>query len=335
MLAAVRIAARRRQSREARRAAEAAAVVPLVQDAIAAYLGGKPNLTQLRQFSASHPNAVQETIFRFQARLGGGDRERLGALAIDLGFLQSWCEAAESRDAGLRRTGFTRLAALSSCESVRRLTGDLPERALKDPDAKVRLDAMRALLESDQRRDAELAFEAVLAVPPAERLKLAPAIRRHAMELCEKSIPKALRRSPESDLLVLLQILNSWECALTLDDLGALAEHPSAAIRRETMRLLAMVPPTPQNRSALVTGLASKEPEVSLAAVHALGRLRLRSAIPQLTACLRRGWEPLAKAAAAVLACLGPEGRLALEGQLPNPDPIASGAAREALEACA
>jgi HEAT repeat protein len=333
LLVAVLALVIRGQLRKRRRGTEAAAMTPEVRDAVTAYLGGKPDLSQLRHFTATSPAAVQNTIFGFQARLGGGDRERLGVLAIELGFVRNWCESAHSRDAAVRRDAFSRLAALSSCESVRRLTDDLPEHGLKDSDPKVRLEATRALLESDQKRHVEVTFEAALALAPPERLELAPAIRRHAMQLCEQAIPKALGKLPESDLVILLRLLTSWECALTLADLGALADHPSVQVRCETMRLLAMLPPTPQNRRALMTGLASKEVEVSLAAVYALGRLRLQSAVPYLTACLRRGSESLAKAAAAVLAGLGPDGCSALEGQLPNPDPIASGAAREALGA--
>jgi hypothetical protein len=321
-----------RRARQKRRCEQDAAMLPMVRDAVAAYLGGKHDLSQLRHFAASFATAVQETIFDFQARLGGGDRERLGVLAIDLGFIQAWCQDAQSRDTAVRRSAFSRLAALSSCESVRRLSDDLPERGLKDSDPKVRPEATRALFESDERRHVEIAFEAALSLSPSERLQLSPAIRRHAMQLCEEAIPKALAKSSEGDLLVLLRILNSWECVLMLADLGDLADHPSAAVRAETMRLLAMAPPTPQNRRALMTGLASMNVEVSLAAVYALGRLRLHTAIPNLTACLRRGSESLAKAAAAVLAGLGPDARCALEDQLPNPDPIASGAAREALQ---
>lgn len=333
ILGVLLIAGLRRRERQKRRCAQDAAMLPAVRDAVAAYLGGKHGLAQLRHFADSSPSAVHETIFDFQARLGGGDRERLGILAIDLGFIQTWCEDAQSRDTLIRRSGFSRLAALSSCESVRPLTDDLPERGLKDSDPKVRLEAARALFESDYRRHVEIAFGATLTLSPQERLQLAPAIRRHAILLCEEAIPKALAKSSEGDLLVPLRILNSWECVLMLADLGDLADHPSAAVRAETMRLLAMVPPTPQNRSALMTGLASKDIEVGLAAICALGRLRLHSAIPNLTACLRRGSESLAKAAGTVLAGLGPDARSALEGQLPNPDPIASGAAREALQA--
>jgi hypothetical protein len=68
-----------------------------------------------------------------------------------------------------------------------------------------------------------------------------------------------------------------------------------------------------------------------MAAVETVGRLKLPDAIPQVTSCLRRKIESLARAAATVLAEMGPGGRGALEGQVGNRDPIASRAAREAL----
>jgi len=321
-----------KQSLAARRRAAAITLGPAMREAITTYLGGNSNLAELRRMAAESAEEVEESLLGFQARLGGNDRERLGELAIELGFVQEWCEAAESHDLEKRRRGFSRIAALAQSEAVRRMAGDLPERGLKDSDTKVRVEAARALLESDERRRLEQAFQAALGFSPLAQLEIASLMRRHALTLCESAIPDVLRKGCGRELLITLRLLSSWECALPLPDLGDLSEHPDPEIRCETMRLLALLPPTPQNRRALLNGLTGSDLEVSLAAVAALDRLKMRTAMPQLTSCLRRKSEPLARAAAAVLATMGLDGAKALEGQLPNPDPIASGAAREALE---
>lgn len=321
-----------KQSREARRREEAIAVAPAVREAVTTYLCGNSDLTELRQLTARSAAQVEESILGFQARLGGNDRERLGELAVNLGFVSSWCDDSESADLEVRRRGFVRLAALAQSEAVRRMIDDLPERGLKDADPMVRLESARALLESGSDRALDLAFEAALTFTPLAQLEIASLLRRHAMRLCESIIPRALRNGSVNQLLVTLPLLNSWECALPLADIGSLACHPDPRVRLEIMRLLSLVPPTPANRRALLTGLADSDLEVNLAAVAALDRLKMRAAMPHLTSCLRRGSESLARAAAGVLGTMGGDGLRALEGQLPNPDPIASGAAREVLE---
>jgi hypothetical protein len=328
------VSAMRKQSLATRRHAAASALVPVVRDAVTTYLGGNADLTALRKMTAQYPQEVEACLFGFQARLGGDDRERLGELAVTLGLVQTWCEAAESQDLEARRRGYSRIAGLAQSEAVRRMADDLPQRGLKDEDPKVRLEAARALLESGQGRSLELAFRAALTFSPLAQLEIASLLRRHAMTLCESTVPKALKSGSPNDRLTVLRLLNSWECALPLPDVEELADHDDPRIRRETMRLLALLPPTTQNRRALLNGLTGSDLEVSLAAVAALDRLKMRTALPQLTSCLRRGSEPLAHAAAGVLSAMGPEGIRALQDQLPNPDPIASGAAQEALEQC-
>ena len=320
-------------ARRARRAAEAAAGGP-VREALAVYLGGNSDLVRLKDLARQYPVQVEETILAFQGKLGGRERARLGLLAYYLGFVAGWCEKAKSTDPAVRRTAFARIAALSHCEAVRQMSGGIPMRGLKDPDAQVRLEAVRALIHSEEKENINLAFEAALAATPLARLQLAPLLRRHAFLLCEEAIPRALRAGPVPDLLKALRLLCSWECSLPLDDLSEPASHPNSEVRKEALRLLAMLPPTPENRRAVLANLVEEDTSVAMAAVATVGRLRLPAALPRVTSCLRRGDEKLARAAARVLADMPPVGWQALEDQVRNPDPIASRAAREALEAC-
>jgi hypothetical protein len=306
---------------------------PAIQDAVALHLSGSNDLTELRGLAKAHPEAVQSSILAFQGMVGGTDR--LAELALSLGFVEQWCEASHSSRVSERRRAFSRIAALSRAEPVRRMTGTIPAAGLQDVDDQVRLDASRALVCSEEPAQVARVFEAVLRDAPLNRALLAPMLRRHAAELCHTTIPRALTTLGAVDLVNLLRLLASWECSLPLVDVSPLAGHPMLEVRVETMRLLARVPINAMNRGAILRGLSDPDLAVLTAAVESVGRLKLPEAIPQVTACLRRHDAGLAQAAAAVLADLGPEGRGALEGQLGNPDPIAAKAARQALEMAA
>jgi hypothetical protein len=312
-----------------RRLAELAAS-PAIQDAVALHLSGNNDLTQLRSLAKAHPEALEASILAFQSMIGG--TTRLAELALDLGLVEQWCVAAHSRKPAQRRRAFSRIAAMAHAEPVRRVAGDIPVAGLSDSDEQVRLEAARAMVCSEDPGQVARVFEAMLTDAPLNRMLLAPMLRRHAAVLCSTAIPKALAVLDTEDLLNLLRLLASWECSLPLlVELGPLAERPEAAVRFETMRLLARVPTNPMNRGAILCGMTDRDPAVAMAAVATVGRLKLPDAIPQVTSCLGRSVEGLARAAAIVLSELGPEGRRALEGQVGNPDPIASMAAREAL----
>ena len=315
-------------SRKRRLAALAAE--PAIQEAIAVHLGGSNDLTQLRALTAAHPEAVQVSILAFQAMVGR--TTRLAELALSLGFVEHWCEAAHSSDLAGRRRAFSGIAALAHAEPVRRRAGNIPALGLQDADEQVRLEASRALICSEEPAQVARVFEAVLRDAPLNRALLAPMLRSHAAALCDTTVPNALNTLGAGEMVNLLRLLASWECSLPLPDVSPLAEHPMVEVRVEAMRLLARVPANAMNRAAIHCGLADNDLKVVMAAVETVGRLKLPEAIPQVTACLRRHDAGLAQAAAAVLADLGPEGRDALEGQLGNPDGIASSAARNALE---
>lgn len=317
-------------SKRRRRKAAAEAARPEIQEAVALYLGGANDSGKLRALTAAHPEAVEASILAFQSMVGG--TSRLADLALSLGFVEHWCTAAHSRKVAQRRRAFARLAALGHAESVRRMAGTLPLEGLKDSDEQVRLESARILVFSEDTEQVAQVFDAVLTDAPLNRMLLAPLLRRHAAELCQAKIPRALETLGARDLTNLLKLLVSWECALPLTNLRPLAEHPDAEVRALTMQLLSRVPITPVNRGALLLGLADRDLAVVKSAVAAVGRLKIPEAIPQVTSCLRRNDESLARLAASVLVEMGAAGQSALEGQATNSDPIASAAATQALE---
>jgi hypothetical protein len=145
-----------------------------------------------------------------------------------------------------------------------------------------------------------------------------------------EAVPRALRSPHWKTVVAALKLAASWECSLPLD-LSVLAGRPNREIRIETMRLMPYVLATPEHRSAVRRGLADEDLGVACAAASAAGRLVMPDAIHLLTSCLRRGSAELAATAATALS-MNPTGCQALEEQARIADPIASKAAREALE---
>ena len=319
------------RTRTRRRREQAAAARPAIREALSNYMGGNDDLSRLRKLKKAQREELAHTLVDLQSRVGGPERERLVHLALEFRFVADWCDEAESRDPGKRRQALGSLAAMSHSPMVSRLAAEIRLRALGDPDEQVRIQAC-ALVHSENRRLIEKGFELALAASPLVRLQVAPQPRRHAEMLCQSAVPKALRAGKASDLVKILKLLASWECQLPLADLSLLAAHIDDSVRLETMRLLALAPPTVANRRALLDGLMDAEPRVVMAAAISAGRLRLPAVLPRLTSCLRRGHEALAHTAAMVLAEMPPLGWQSLEHHLTSSDPIASAAARKALE---
>jgi hypothetical protein len=317
----------------AKRAPSLAAVRPVIEERLMVYAGGNSEIRDISELAKRHPDEVKKSILRFHEAVGGYARDRLCELAHRLGFVEQWCEGTRSADVLVRRTAFSRLAAIAHNELVRRTFGDISLLGLSDCDEQVRLWAARALAESTELDKIAQAFDfARQSDATMVQAILIPALRRHAIQLCERAVPAALRSSPAGDLAKTVRLLVSWECSLPLDDVYFLADHPDATVRAETMRLLAYLPTRVQNREALMRGLTDDDVRVSLAAVSTVGRLKCIEAILPLSTCLRRNSEELARAAAAVLAEMPPEGWRVLENQLWNPDPIASEAAQHVFK---
>ncbi len=89
------------------------------------------------------------------------------------------------------------------------------------------------------------------------------------------------------------------------DELLASLQDPSFNVRYEAILAIARLPATPQLTDALVGVLRSKEPDLSVAAGWALGRLGDRRAIPALRETLQSEFALLRSRAARSLAILG------------------------------
>jgi len=241
-----------------------------IVDALSVYLGGNRDSTRLRTFAAEHTGELQETMLRYQTVVAGR-REEIAELFIHLGFMQRWCHQMHSKQLVERQQAFACVAAVAHYEPVRRFIGNIPSTAFRDPDEQIRLSAARILIAAEESDELVRIFEAALTDTQAMRDALAPEFSRHAILLCEQSVPKALRCPHPRNVL---RLLLTWERALPLQDVQLLAEHPDPEVRVEAMRLLPFLPSTPENRIALHRGTMDGNAEVREAAAVAVSRLK-------------------------------------------------------------
>jgi hypothetical protein len=324
--AAIRAFSSRRGSRSE------AAALPHIQDALVLFLAGGNDASALAGFAKSHRRELAEALLGFRNTVGGATRGRLCGLALDLGLVREWCGESASRDPIRRRSAFARLSFVCADEACRRVAGELLARGLEDTDREVRLAAARALIQTGARAELERVFEFAITQPVLVRILLADDLRRHAIALCERAIPEALRGT-DARVRATLEMVVSWERAIPVGDLAYLLMHRERAIRLLALRLATASPVTAANRAAIVRSLADEDVEICAEAAVCAGRLKLDEGMTLLARCLRRGPAELARSAAEALAAMPPAGWLVLEEMGASSDAATVAAAMSALAA--
>jgi HEAT repeat protein len=299
---------RSRASRKRRSGTEAHDYTPQIRDALVDYLSGSNDETKIREFARHRRAEFVKSLLEFHGTVGGSARDRLCDLALELTLVHDWTHDADSKDRAIRRQAYARLAFVCAYEPCRRLAGDLLQQALNDSDPEVRLSAARALVQSGTVEELGQVFRLALAQNLLIRILLAEDLRRHATELCGRTIPEILAGDNPSHTIAALQILVAWERALPLQDLHKLMEADNRDVRLEALRLAKLVPLSAENRSALLRFLREGDEEENTAAALTAGRLRLQEALPSLARCLRTGTSELAGIAASALAEMPPKG---------------------------
>jgi len=314
-----------------RRAAASVAAMPPIRDALIAYLAGSNDLSPLRGFSQTNRKELASAILALQGTVGGGALDRLCDVAVSLGLVQEWIREAHTREPAPRRAAYARLAFVWVYEPCRRLGGDLLVQALDDADSDVRLLAARALTQAGVAREIEHVFELAISRNLLIRILLTEDLRRHAVALCERVVPVALRSEESARVLATLDILVAWERAIPFENMRELLEHRDKGIRIQALRLAPLVRLAPENRAAIVRSLADPDIEVSSTAALTAARLRIVEALPSLARLLRVAPAELARTAATALAEMPPRGWETLEELSANSSPVTAAAAREAL----
>lgn len=303
-----------------RRALVSKATRPAIRNALIEYLAGSNDLATLRGFAKAHRRDLVDGVLEVHNAVSGGARDRLWELSLELALVHDWCADTRSRDRTLRCLAFERLALACSFEPCRRIAGDLQLRGLGDVDPEVRFAAARGLAFSDDPKEVERIFELAVSQNSLIRVLLTEILRPHAVALCEGVVAEALRSPDETRVVSALEIALAWERAVPLMDLHRLVAGGNPAIRQLALRLLPLVPSSPDNEAAVILALSDKIRGTALEAVVAAGRLRIEGAIPGLTHFLKWGDLELSRAAADALSEIPPKGWEILQefGPLPG-----------------
>ncbi len=306
-------------------------VLPQVREALVDYLSGSNDRSRLDEFAQRHRAALEAALLAFQGSAGGSARDRLCALALDVGLVRQWTEGTRSRDVMRRRACFARLAFVSSFEPCRRISAEVLQQAIADPDAEVRLAAARGLLHTGDTSLVERVFHMAISESLLMRVLLTEDLRRHAVTLSQRAIPEVLRGVDPGRLAAALEMLAAWERVIPVTDLGDLLEHIDPRVRLQAIRLAPLVAAQARHQRSILTALDDPDPELRLAAAHASARISLLAAMPALARSLRLGPARSARAAAAALAEMPPRGWETLEELSAGPNQVTAAAAREAL----
>lgn len=314
-----------------REAAASAAVRPDLQQALVRFLAGSPVDDAIREHLATHRQEVIETLLSFQSTVGGGARDRLCNLALDLGLVYDWCQEGGRGELTRRRKAMARLAFVSYYEPCRRVAGEMMSRALEDPDYEIRLSAARGLAQTGIQTDVEDVLLLALGPNRFIRAVLTEELRRHAMMLSAEAVPEVLGSGQSEYVRAALEILAAWERAIPIEHLRRFLDHRDREIRVLALRLAPMAAPDPDSRAAICRSLDDDDAEVRYLAIAAAGRLKLAEALPKLAVRLRQ--EPIegARLAAEALLHIPPEGPMVLR-ELAAGEDRAARAARENLD---
>jgi hypothetical protein len=309
-----------------------AALQPEIRQELVAYLSGNDDPAKLKEFARRSRRDVADALMSFQGTVGGGARDSLCELSIELNLIHDWCAEARSKDPLRRRAAFARLAFVSAYEPCRRVAGDLMEKALNDADPEVRFFAWRSLVQSGSIEEVEKLFNAALSQALLIRILLTEELRRYAVPLCEHAVMRALTSEDKERVLACLEMLVAWERAVPVPDLHTLIDSSDRRIRIQALRLAPLVPLENADLGAIIRVLVGNDAEAAVAAAVAVGRLRFEEALPGLARCLRSGRADLARAAAEALAQMPPKGWATLEEMSASTNSLTAGAAGEALD---
>ncbi len=307
-----------------------AGLVPHIHDLLIRYLAGNNDMAVLRPAAAEHRADFESAVMMLQSTVGGGARDRLCSLLLELGLVHEWCEDTRSGNLSTRRHAFSRLAFACYHEPCRRVAGDLLLRGLEDPDREIALSATRAVIHSGDTAEIQQVFEFLIRQDLGDRILLHGELRPHAVALSLHPIPELLASGDRELMLSTLQTLVAWERAVPLRHLDRLLESEDREIRLEALRLAPLVPLTRQNREAIVRTLSDPDADLSATALITATRLRLEESLQHAGRLLQAAPAEVTRAVAEGLAEL-PDGAALLRQLEAVPDSIAAMAARNAL----
>jgi len=306
-------------------------MLPRIREKLIDYLAGSEDRTELRALAQSDRADLATAVTSFEGTVAGSARDRLCELALDLALVHDWCVEAHTKNPIERRRAIARLAFMCSYEPCRRVSGDMLLHALNDPDDEVKLFASRALAQWGSTEEIERVFENAVSADLLVRILLTEELRRHAIVLCERAIPKVLETENLDLVLPMLEMVMAWERALPMPGIPQLLEAEDRRVRTLALRLAALTPDTPEIQKGILEAIGDPDPEIAAYGAWTAGRLRMESALPGLARCLRIGNPDLARAAAEALAEMPRLGWVTLQELSSSTNQVTAMAAREAL----
>ncbi len=269
---------------------------------------------------------MEESIADALNTLKASGRDRVARFALEQGFVAEWVKSFSS---GPKRDRKRTVSLLGLVSPVAGSTV-LPI-AVRDKQAAVRVEALRALTLGDQR-GVDAIFRSTLRESLLVRALLVSDLKRHASYLLAKTIPALLEQATKAEAARCFEILIAWKRALPSFDIRPwLSDDPDPLLSPLILALLPYVSIDGPLENYLISALNSADLEVQCAAAKAAGSLKLQDLTPALSAALSEN-RRLALAAGTALAQMGEAGERRLEKIVAGSNQRAALVAMEALE---
>ncbi len=294
--------------------------MPGIRLQLSEHAAGDDRTDSLRALTRQRGTLVELCLIEAIGSLRGEGRRRLESAACKLGFSDLWRKRARSRGVAARHAAITALAVLGG-EPARLVL----ERALSDPDSKVRLTAARALVGSDAAA-AEQVFRAALSQPLLVRALVAEDLQPHAADLCRRVMPSLAGRE---EMLRGLEIASAWRTSARISQLEELARSEDPEMAAAALQLLPYAGDPGRLPEQVVSALRHPAATVRRMAAEIAGRSRISTALSALALGLTDRDPEACRACAFALARLGEEAWPLLEAEVFH----GSARARVAMEA--
>ena len=309
------------------RSRRATRLMPRIREELAKHAAGDIAQPRLAILFRRYPQEFEDSLSEFLHLVKGVERERLGALAFEIGLVSRWAQRYRSRSTAKRKSAVELLAQVPNAVSLRILA-----LALSDHDSSIRIEASRAQVRSGGAEEVEKAFAFALTQPLLVRALVAEELRPHLPLLSERAIPDSLSSGRREQILRALNMIGAWQRGLALPSVWTLLRSSDLEIRAKAWQVLPFVGTAGDPAENISAAILDSIDSVSSAAAAAAGRMKLEPAIPALTHRLHGGSETVVLAAARALSQLGNNGLRILESEVVAGKGFAAAASLEALE---
>jgi hypothetical protein len=292
-------------------------LTPLIQEQLALCAMGLSTKIPMTELYRHHRREFETCLLEFLPTILGSQRQRLAAVALELGLLKRWEHQYHSSSIRLRAIGLIAPASPILLD------------ALADRRSLFRIEAARALAASGEPALVEQVFLSALSEDLLARAMIGVALVPAVPMLSKRLLP-LLTELPPLELSRALEMAGAWQRGIGIAGLLDWVGHSDPGVRAHSIALLPYSALADEGWSTLLTALRDPSPEVRIAACQAAGRSRL-SVVDVVAAGLSEEDARLRLASAFSLAHLGAPGAMRLENEV-RMGSIAAAQALEALE---